>query len=158
MKFAETKMQVVLVYIIFTLIFIILAGTGLSFLRKNKSAIVDLDASGRPKTASEIRGQKALYTELGRLRAETSDEPPGTLVIFPILEYNSEDKPFEEELVQKKEAIRQIILNWFSEHTVHQVYAMNEIQIKKELLNAINLNLNLSKLDKIYFKEFVILE
>ena len=95
---------------------------------------------------------------MGRLRIPTADTAPGTLVVFPVLEYNSEDKAFEEELVQKKEDIRKSLIDWFSQKTVYELYTMPENEVKKEVLAEINSILNLSRIKRIYFKDFVILE
>lgn len=148
------KLQRILLSIILILLAIIFLGTGMGLLkRKNNKLSIE-----KKESLSSIRDNKKLFTDLGRLRAITSDEEPCTVVIFPIFEYNAEDKQFEEELVQKKEKLRDIILLWFSQYKYHEIYAMSEIDIKKDLLENINSILNLSKIKKIYFKEFVILQ
>ncbi|UTY31387.1 flagellar basal body protein FliL [Treponema putidum] len=140
-------------YVLFALILIIIAGSVFSlFKRKNVGETL------KPENHSEIRGKKALYSDLGKLRISTADTTPATLVIFPILEYNSKDKAFEEELVQKKEDIRKHIIDWFSQKTVYELYTIPEHELKKELLTEINSILNLSRIKRIYFKDFVILE
>ncbi len=151
----KRKLQKILIYIIIALIIIIAVGTVIALI-SNKGKKNDLQET--TESPAEIRGNKGMYSDLGRLRAVSADEPPSPIVIFPVLEYDSTDKNFEEELVQKKEEIRQIILAWFSNYKRHEVYSMSEVEIKKDLLNCINANLSLSKIKKIYFKEFVILE
>ncbi|UTC66093.1 MULTISPECIES: flagellar basal body-associated FliL family protein [unclassified Treponema] len=140
-------------YVLFVVIAIIIAGSVFSLFKKKDS--------GEPlnsQSPSEIRGKKALYSDLGKLRIPTADESGGTLVVFPVLEYNSDDKAFEEEIVQKKEKIRKSIIDWFSQKTAYELYTMPETEVKKELLGNINSLLNLSRIKHIYFKEFVILE
>ncbi|AGT44155.1 flagellar basal body-associated FliL family protein [Treponema pedis] len=142
----------VLVKTVFILITVIAAGTLFSFLKKEKKT------EKQDKEPSLIRGNKSLYTDLGRLRAVTSEKQAATVVIFPVLEYNTEDTQFREELVQKKEQLRTVILNWFSQKDAVELYTMPEQTVKKELLEAVNSILNLSKIQRIYFKEFIILE
>ena len=87
----------------------------------------------------------------------TSDKQACTVVIFPVLEYNINDKAFEEELVQKKEVIRKEILEWFAQKNIYELYTMSDIVMKKEILKKINSILSLSKIKRIYFKEYIIL-
>lgn len=140
-------------YTLFILIAVIIAGSIFSLFKGKKSPEVL-----KSESPSEIRGKKALYSDLGRIRISTADKSGGTLVVFPVLEYNSEDKAFEEELVQKKEAIRKSIIDWFSQKTVYELYTMPENEVKKEVLTGINSILSLSRIKRIYFKDFVILE
>ena len=147
------KLYKFLKYVLLAIILIIIAGSVFSLFKKKNT-----DEVLRSETPSEIRGKKALYSDLGRLRIPTADTAPGTLVVFPVLEYNSEDKAFEEELVQKKEDIRKGLIDWFSQKTVYELYTMPENEVKKEVLAEINSILNLSRIKRIYFKDFVILE
>ncbi len=100
---------------------------------------------------------KNLFDDLGRIRILTADKQAGAAVVSPVLEYNGDDKAFQEELIQKKEEIRTVVLNWFSTKSVYELYTMPDETIKKELLHNINELLDLSKVKNLYFKEFVIL-
>ena len=100
---------------------------------------------------------KNLFDDLGRIRILTADKQAGAAVVSPVLEYNGDDKAFQEELIQKKEEIRTVVLNWFSTKSVYELYTMPDETIKKELLHSINELLDLSKVKNLYFKEFVIL-
>ncbi len=150
----KVKTQNFLVYVVISLLVIIFIGTIIGLI-KGKDSKENLDKEDTP---SEIRGDKALYSDLGQLRALTADEAPCTVIIYPVLEYNSKDKEFEEELVQKKAELRSMILTWFSQYKAHQLYSMSEVEVKKEILKSLNTILDLSKIEKIYFKDFVILE
>ena len=68
------------------------------------------------------------------------------------------DSKIAAELVQKKEDIRKSLIDWFSQKTVYELYTMPENEVKKEVLAEINSILNLSRIKRIYFKDFVILE
>ena len=146
------KLYKFLKYVLFAIVLIIIVGSVFSLFKKKNT-----DEVLKPESPSEIRGKKALYSDLGRLRIPTADIHTGTLVVFPV-EYNSEDKAFEEELVQKKEDIRKSLIDWFSQKTVYELYTMPENEVKKEVLAEINSILNLSRIKRIYFKDFVILE
>ncbi len=150
----KMRLQKILIYIIIAILVIIAIGTVFGLLNKKntKNEVIEKESP------ASIRGDKGLYSDLGRLRAISADNPPCPIVIFPILEYDSNDKDFEEELVQKKEELRQIILAWFANYKKHEIYSMPELEIKKSLLYSMNSILSLSKIKKIYFKEFVILE
>ncbi len=148
------KIQKILIYVIAFLIAVIFLGTAIGLLKRKANS----DGNTRTESPSEIRGNKKLFTDLGRLRASTGDEEPCIVVVSPVFEYNSKDKAFEEELVQKKEEIRSLILAWFSQYKAHELYSMSEVEVKKALLNATNSILDLSKIEKLYFKEFVILQ
>ncbi len=148
----NSKLYFSLLTVIFILLGVIIAGTLFSVL-KNKTATGSSIKEDVPSYA-----QKALYTDLGRLRTVTGGEKPASVVIFPVFEYNNEDIQFREELVQKKEALRAVILSWFLKKNAVELYAMPEHSVKKELLEEVNSILNLSKVTGVYFKEFIILE
>lgn len=148
----NSKLYCSLLTVIFILVGIILGGTFFAVL-KNKMTRVP---SGKEEAL--IHTQKGLYTDLGRLRARTGGKKPASIVIFPVFEYNIQDIQFREELVQKKEALRAVILSWFLKQNAVALYAMPEHSVKKELLEVVNSILNLSKLTGVYFKEFIILE
>ncbi len=150
----KITLQKILSYIVLVLVVIIALGTIIG-LTGNKQENKELT---QKKDPAAIRGDKGMYSDLGRLRALSGDTPPCPIVIFPVLEYNSKDKDFEEELVQKKEEIRQIILAFFLNYKSYELYSMSEVEIKKALINGINSILSLSKIEKIYFKEFDVLE
>ena len=138
-----------LLFIVAAVILLLLIGTAAGIKR----------SKGAKPEQTEFRDaiEKNLFTDLGRLRALTSDKQIGRAVQQECREYNGDDKAFQEELVQKKEDIRNIILNWFSEQSMYELYTIPDTAIKKELLENINSILDLSKVKNIYFKEFVIL-
>lgn len=148
----NSKLYLSLLTVIFILVGIIIAGTLFSVL-KNKNVVIVSGKEGAP-----MQAEKGLFIDLGRLRAVTGGEKPAAVVIFPVFEYNIKDIQFREELVQKKEALKAVILSWFLKQNAVVLYAMPEHSVKKELLEAVNSILDLSKITYIYFKEFIILE
>ena len=74
------KLYKFLKYVLFVIILIIIAGSVFSLFKgKNSDQVL------RSESPSEIRGKKALYSDLGRLRIPTADANSGTLVVFPVL-------------------------------------------------------------------------
>lgn len=148
------KIQTFLFSLIAVLIIIIAAGSVFAFLRKPEK-------TNREKSEEEIsiviREGMVLYGDLGRLRAVSSDEIPVTVVVYPFLEYDSADIFFQEELVSKKSFLRNTFINWFGQKKAYTLLSMNESDIKKELLDAINKEFKLGKIKTVYFKEFKIL-
>lgn len=139
----------ILLFITAALIIILVLGTILG-INTNKT-----EKTERPDFKDTVT--KNLFDDLGRIRILTADKQTGAAVVSPVLEYNGDDKAFQEELIQKKEEIRTVVLNWFSTKSVYELYTMPDETIKKELLHSINELLDLSKVKNLYFKEFVIL-
>ena len=139
----------ILLFITAALIIILVSGTILG-INTNKT-----EKTERPDFKDTVT--KNLFDDLGRIRILTADKQAGAAVVSPVLEYNGDDKAFQEELIQKKEEIRTVVLNWFSTKSVYELYTMPDETIKKELLHSINELLDLSKVKNLYFKEFVIL-
>ncbi len=147
-KKKKNTFQLFLVGIVFTLIAVIAAGTVFSAIKNGKRSKTEA-----PPAARNL--PKSLYSDLGRLRAVTEEKCP--VVIFPVLEYNTADLQFQEELVQKKDRLRAVIIGWFSQKSAIELYTMPEQTVKKELLAVVNSILDLSEIRRIYFKEFIIL-
>ena len=149
-----------LTLLVIALLLVILTGTVLAILRKGQALDEDDEkvASGVQHNLERplyvLREGKAIYGELGQLRALSSDELPATIVLHPYLEYDADDIPLQEELVKKKDLIRQLFLNWFASHTWLSVETLGESAIKKELLLIINNELLLGRVSSIYFAEF----
>ena len=139
----------ILLFITAALIIILVSGTILG-INTNKA-----EKTEQPDFKDTVT--KNLFDDLGRIRILTADKQAGAAVVSPVLEYNGDDKAFQEELIQKKEEIRTVVLNWFSTKSVYELYTMPDETIKKELLHSINELLDLSKVKNLYFKEVVIL-
>ena len=146
-----------LTLIIFLLSLVILTGTVVALLKKDSSMKTEqtIVEEEEPQYAPYVlRDGKAIYSDLGQLRALSCDALPATIVLNPYLEYDAKNIPLQEELVKKKELIRKTILSWFAQHTWLSVETLSEHNIKKELLTVINNELNLGSASSIYFAEF----
>ncbi len=129
----------------------IATGTVIAFFRPKIEADTHIQRESSP---AFLRGGKAIYSELKQIRAISKDSISATIVLNPYLEYDSENIPLQEEIVKKKEIIKQIIMDWFAQRTWIQIEGKKEIEIKESLLEEINKVLTLGKISAIYFKEF----
>ena len=148
-----------LTFVVFLLLLIIITGTVIALLRRKsieeERAIEKKPTPSVPQNASHfLRDGKAIYSDLGQLRALSSDSLPATIVLNPYLEYDAKNIPLQEELVKKKDLIRETILSWFAQRTWLSVETLGEADIKKELLKAVNNELSMGSSSSIYFAEF----
>ena len=142
---------------IIILITVIVIGTVTAFIRKPNN-ITSADKDEREQDTVYLPPKEyALYGDLGQLRALTADNPPITVILKPFLEYKADDTAFQEELVAHKEALKKIILNWFSFESAYRLSSAPPQDIKLALMEQINRQLILGKIHNIYFEEFVIL-
>lgn len=144
----------ILIFIVFFLVLLISLGTLLAFFKPKTTVPIEKHDE---YSAYTLRGDKAIYSDLKQLRIISKDEIPATIVISPHLEYDAKDIPLQEELVKKKEKLKECILQWFSKKTWLNIEGQKEEEIKKELLNEINKQLSLGHCSAIYFQEFKVL-
>lgn len=140
-----------IITIILTCIFVALVILALLHSVKEKP-----NQNNTKKLKNAIVGEKILFADIGRLRAKTKDGV--SLVIAPYFEYSKSDLAFQEELVKKKDVFRKIIVSFFSERSVSEIKDLGEAKIKTSLLVLINENLELSKIETLYFESFILLD
>lgn len=138
----------ILIFIFVTIII----GTIYFFIQKKESIKV-------PETISpEInQNQKSYFTELGQLRLSTKpdkNDKSTIIILTPLIEYDSNNRIFYEELDTKKLQISQIISNYFTSKSINEIKQKNEHAIKSDLLASINSILALGKIEKIFFADF----
>ncbi|NLK45704.1 MAG: hypothetical protein GX297_03515 [Treponema sp.] len=109
------------------------------------------------KVEKKLAGKATVYSDIGRLRAITSDIPPVSLVVTPFFTFPSTDEAFFEELVQKKRRLRSIILDYFTLHSKNELLTMGDTKVKQELIEKLNAELMLGKIDVLYFSEYIFL-
>ena len=103
----------ILIFIFVTIII----GTIYCFIQKKESIKV-------PETISpEInQNQKSYFTELGQLRLSTKpdkNDKSTIIILTPLIEYDSNNRIFYEELDTKKLQISQIISNYFTSKSIN---------------------------------------
>ena len=102
------------------------------------------------------------FTEFERLRTLTkpldANSNGSPMIITPWISYKSGDKSFFEELNQKNRKIQTIITDYFASRTKKELLQMDENAIKADILQNINKELVLGKIQAIYFKEYIFLD
>ena len=136
------------------LVILILSGTLIILLRSEESLSKSETYSYSPYT---LREGKAIYSEFKQIRTISSDKEPATIVLNPFLEYDADNIPLREEIVQKKEELKNIIASWFLQRSWYSIETLKESDIKKALLTEINSNLKMGQVSAIYFEEFKVL-
>ena len=112
----------------------------------------------KPVRVEKKSGTKnTVYSDIGRLRAITADVPPVSLVITPFFTFPTADNAFFEELVQKKRRLRSVFLDYFALHSKDELIKMGEAAVKQELIEKLNAELMLGKIDVLYFNEYIFL-
>lgn len=155
--YPSKKLYTILQSIIIIILLIIIGGTIAAFISKPEPI--------PQKTVQEIstehsytpQKEHALYGDIGQIRASTVDTPAVTIIVTPFLEYREDDTAFQEELVNKKELLKQTILHWFSMQSAYRLSSEPAGAIKEGLMEEINKQLMLGNIRNIYFEEFAIL-
>ena len=140
-----------LIYLVSFLVILIVTGTLIAFLRKDESSIRNETPVYSPYT---LRDGKAIYSEFKQIRTVSLDKEPATIVLNPFLEYDITNIPLREELVQKKEILKNAITSWFLQRSWYSIETQKESDIKNALLTEINNNLKMGRVSAIYFEEF----
>lgn len=100
----------------------------------------------------------SVFSDFGRLRTFTADNPQIPVVVLPFISYKTENSFLYEELCQKQRKIRTIILQFFTQKTQKELFSMGEEIVKSELLKLINKELAMGKIEALYFEEYIFLE
>ena len=133
------------------LLILIAGGTLIAFLGNRET----LPANETPTYSPYIlREGKSIYSEFKQIRIISSDKEPATIVLNPFLEYDADNIPLREEIVQKKEILKNAITSWFLQYSWYSIETQKESDIKKALLEEINKNLKMGYVSAIYFEEF----
>ena len=161
---SNSSLNKILLYIaIFLFLFITVSGVAVTISQKKgqKNSSLPHFSTTNPEiysSASKSKNQQELssFTGIGRMRLVTANRGT-TIILTPWFSYTAGDTEFLEELSKKAPLLKTVIADWFSVHTESQLKSMGETTIKEELLNAINENLVLSKVQGIFFSEFLYL-
>ena len=100
----------------------------------------------------------SVFSDFGRLRTFTADNPQVPVVVLPFISYKTENSFLYEELCQKQRKIRTIILQFFTQKTQKELFLLGEDSIKLQLLQKINDELSMGKIEALYFEEYIFLE
>ncbi len=100
----------------------------------------------------------SLFSDFGRLRTYTCDNPQIPVVILPFLSYKTENIFLYEELCQKQRKIRSIILQYFTQKSQDELFLLGEESVKAQILTLINDEVSMGKVESIFFEEYIFLE
>lgn len=178
MKLSLNKILIIIIIALFVLILGITAG---GFITKKAKPGKNLRTADPEPTVKELEslnkrsGDKlAAYTGIGRIRtvtAGTENTGAGTqtsdkesedgvtpIVITPWFSYEESNTELYEELSRKRILITGIITNYFSSRTEKELLSTAEEKIKADLLDEINSQLSLGKINAIYFSDYIFLK
>lgn len=115
-------------------------------------------------TQSPNDASLATFTGIKQIRALTKANPQdendiGTpVVITPWFTYPKDDTAFHEELARKSGTMSSIIVGYFADRTEAELLDSGERGVKNDLLDLINTQLVLGKINEIYFTDYLFLK
>lgn len=168
-KIDNNELNKILIGIICGLVLVLIVGTIGGVTKKRQSEPEVLISKGKAENlAAPADTSVVAYYDLGKIRVVTAapeqnkknqDETFGTpMVIDPWLAYPEGDTVFYEELARKKGILKAIFQNYFTTHTKKTLLSSTETIITEELLEQINKELSLGKVQDIYFTDYLFLE
>ncbi len=154
------KLEKILVFLVLIIITLIIGITAISFISGNAKLAHSLK---KVETTSDVleeltTNNTSYYKQIGTIRCSTKDEKPIALVVTPSFEYPTNDTAFYEEIFRKNQKLTLLIKNYFQNFTKQELLEQGEIKIKKSLIELINAELVLGKIDTMYLTEYIFLE
>jgi flagellar basal body-associated protein FliL len=114
--------------------------------------------SNVPANSTQGVSSERFFTGIGRIRSSTADTTGATVILSIVFPYDSDDRPFSEELASHIKDFRTLTLNYISRHTVKELRSLGDGGVKKELLDQFNGILRLGKIKLLYFNDYLIVE
>lgn len=159
----------ILYLVIFALGLIIILGTIIGFLthkaKLGKNLRTPDPSPSEIESLNRANGTNlAAYTGLGTFRITTKPQTEeegdygNLLVLSPWFSYPQEDIAYFEELSRKRVVISGIITNYFINKNKAEILDIPEDKIKADLLEEINGQLSLGKIEELYFTEYIFLD
>lgn len=108
--------------------------------------------------------QNAAFTEIKTMRIVTTsdatnpDDHGATLVLTPWISYPEENTEFYEELSRKRQLISGTITSYFSTKSKNQILSTSEDEIKQDIMNDLNNQMTLGKIEQLYFTDYLFLD
>ena len=151
MKKQKLSVNGVLSYCILAIVLIIIIGTFVFFV----SNLFKNEKSENSTSVNEeiVFDSKEVYKKLGKIRSSTKDGIP--LVVSIFFPFDKNDTEFYEEISVKNESLTAIISGYFVFYTYDDLKTKGENSIKEEILKKMNDKLVLSKIEELFFEEFV---
>ena len=161
----KVKLDYILYTIIIGLLIVLIIGTITGLANKRNSEPEVLLQQGKAVNLSKPANTDIVsYYEIGNIRIVTPSEEPENeqegcvLVVNPWLSYAEGDTVFYEEIARKRGVIKGICTTYFSERSKNHLLSITEKKVEQELIELINAQLSLGKVQDVYFTDYIFLE
>ena len=168
----KIKLNTVLYSIIIALIIVLIIGTITGLAKKNESPSdeVLLQQGKAINLSAPANTDFVAYYEIGSIRIVTTKnsnnevnsqndlENTCVLVVNPWVSYAEGDTVFYEEIARKRGVIKGICTTYFSERSKEYLLSITETKVEQELMELINAQLSLGKIQDLYFTDYIFLE
>ena len=161
----KVKLDYILYAIIIGLLIVLIIGTITGLANKRNSEPEVLLQQGKAVNLSKPANTDIVsYYEIGNIRIVTPSEEPENeqegcvLVVNPWLSYAEGDTVFYEEIARKRGVIKGICTTYFSERSKNHLLSITEKKVEQELMELINAQLSLGKVQDVYFTDYIFLE
>lgn len=161
----KVKLDYILYAIIIGLLIVLIIGTIIGLANKRNSEPEVLLQQGKAVNLSKPANTDIVsYYEIGNIRIVTPSEEPENeqegcvLVVNPWLSYAEGDTVFYEEIARKRGVIKGICTTYFSERSKNHLLSITEQKVEQELIELINAQLSLGKVQDVYFTDYIFLE
>ena len=161
----KVKLDYILYAIIIGLLIVLIIGTITGLANKRNSEPEVLLQQGKAVNLSKPANTDIVsYYEIGNIRIVTPSEEPENeqegcvLVVNPWLSYAEGDTVFYEEIARKRGVIKGICTTYFSERSKNHLLSITETKVEQELIELINAQLSLGKVQDVYFTDYIFLE
>lgn len=172
------KLNKILMWVIAGLLVVILTGTIVGLVSKGKNTPQALISKGKAENLNPpIDTDDVSYFNLGTIRItpkaegeakedknekkdkendkQDDEETSNVFVITPWLAYPSADTAFYEEIARKQGVLKSVFISYFSTKSKEEILSVKEEQNTANLIEQINSKLTLSKIDNIYFTDYI---
>ena len=160
----KVKLDYILYAIIIGLLIVLIIGTITGLANKRNSEPEVLLQQGKAVNLSKPANTDIVsYYEIGNIRIVTPSEEPENeqegcvLVVNPWLSYAEGDTVFYEEIARKRGVIKGICTTYFSERSKNHLLSITEKKVEQELIELINAQLSLGKVQDVYFTDYIFL-
>lgn len=168
----KIKLNTVLYSIIIALVIVLIIGTITGLVKKNESPSdeVLLQQGKAINLSAPANTDFVAYYEIGSIRIVTTKnsnnevnsqndlENTCVLVVNPWVSYADGDTVFYEEIARKRGVIKGICTTYFSERSKEYLLSITETKVEQELMELINAQLSLGKIQDLYFTDYIFLE
>ena len=168
----KIKLNNVLYSIIIALVIVLIIGTITGLVKKNESPSdeVLLQQGKAINLSAPANTDFVAYYEIGSIRIVTTKnsnnevnsqndlENTCVLVVNPWVSYAEGDTVFYEEIARKRGVIKGICTTYFSERSKEYLLSITETKVEQELMDLINAQLSLGKIQDLYFTDYIFLE